>query len=171
MDDILFFGGSTPEEAEDLPWGKDWVKGVKPEIAQIDKEVISCYVGDKGILVETGEYKTFIFNREKVCKFLKEALQAWVIDEIITKPLIVAYLNKKFCYGLNQSKPDVIWIQTDNKYTSMRFRDDPSTNAPKIPNNPFLPPSNSPASPEDGTPQGKRSFKKRPLEEPGGTPK
>jgi len=171
MDEIKFFGGESPDESEDLPWGKDWVKSAQPEDIKLAHEVMSCYIGDKGILVETGMFKTFIFKKEKVCKFLIEALMTWVEQEMVTKPLIVAYVNKKFCYGINESKPDVVWIQADNRFTSMRLRDDASTNLPRITHNPFLPQSNNPANPPKDTGNGKRSQKQRTPEEAGQPPK
>jgi hypothetical protein len=171
MDEIKFFGGESPDESEDLPWGKDWVKSAQNEDLEIAHEVISCYIGDKGILVETGMFKTFIFKKEKVCKFLQEALLAWVNNEMVTKPLIVAYVNRKFCYGINESKPDVIWVQSDNRFASMRLRDDPSNNLPRITTNPFLPSPTTPPTPPTADSNGKRSQKQRTPQEATQPPK
>lgn len=139
MDEIIFFGGEDDVSTEELPWGKDWAK--RTTTPSEPKEVFNCYIGDKGILLETGEYKTFIFKREKVHAYLKEALHTWVDKGMIVKPLIASYVNKKFCYGLNNSKPDVVWVQNENKFTSIR-PDDRTENTWIPSGNPFLPPNN-----------------------------
>lgn len=171
MDEIKFFGGDSPEESEDLPWGKDWVKTAQETDLRTSHEVMSCYVGEKGIFLETGMFKTFIFKREKVYRFLVEALMTWVDDEMVTKPLIVAYINRKFCYGINESKPDVIWLRNENRFTSMRFKDDPSENLPRIVNNPFLPSPTTPPIPPKADSNGKQTPKERPLQEARKAPK
>lgn len=171
MDEIKFFGGESLDEGEELPWAKDWIKTASEEDRKSNHEVMTCYLGDKGILLETGMFKSFIFKREGVYKYLVEALMVWVNDELVTKPLIAAYVGKKLCYGINESKPEVIWLRNENRFTSMRFKDDPSTNLPRIVRNPFLPPSNNPASPDSAPTNGKRSRKERPLDEATSPPK
>ena len=165
MDDIKFFGGDSHQQDEDLPWGKDWVK-ITQTPGEI-MEVITCRVGDKGILLENGSYKTFIFKKEKVFGYLKEALTVWTEKGLPTKPLIVAYVNKRFCYGINESKPEVSWTLDDGKYISRRIKDDPIPNK-KSQRNPFLPP-NDPTleAPTDEVARKRRSPKEEPPQAPG----
>lgn len=164
MDDILFFGGSSSPDEEDLPWGKDWVK--KTNNPNEPMEVMTCRLGDKGILIETGCYKTFIFKKEKTFGYLKEALIVWSEKGLPTKPLIVAYVNKRFCYGINNSRPEVSWHQEDNKYTSKLVNDIPARKEiTKI--NPFLLPNDPTLEP----PQSETAKKKREAkEQPPGSP-
>ena len=138
MDDIKFFGSESQIDEEDLPWGKDWIKITNSPHEPM--EVISCRVGLKGILIETGSYKTFIFKKEKTFVYLEEALKVWSDKGLPTKPLIVAYVNKRFCYGINQSKPDVSWYSDDGVFRSKRVSDAPTLN--RRHSNPFLPSDN-----------------------------
>lgn len=117
MNNITFFEGDSQQE--DLPWGKDWAK-TKPD-PSIPHEVITIYSGDKGLLLETTEYKVFIFRRQKEYHYLLEALQVWVDGTEPIKPLICAYLNKKSLrVGINHDGKDVTWMQQDNKFVSRR---------------------------------------------------
>lgn len=138
MDDILFFGSDTTTEQEELPWGKDWVKSASNP--SIPMEVITAYLGDKGILLETTEYKVFLFRKQQVCKFVQEALEHWAMEHTATKPLIAAYLNKKLQLGIKQSGKDVAWFREENKFYSRRVDDTPSVNG-KYTINPFLSPT------------------------------
>lgn len=165
MDEILFFGGDSQSSDEDLPWGKDWVKTTQSPHEPM--EVITCRTGDKGLLIETGCYKTFIFKKEKTFTYLKEALIVWSEKGLPTKPLIVAYISKKFCYGINNSKPDVSWSREENKFTSRRIDDSPiPTKRPIL--NPFLQPNDPTHSvPTDEIAKRRRSPKEQPPGSPG----
>lgn len=141
MDNVIWFGSDSENSQEELPWLKDWVKKVTDYT--IPREVISVYTGDKGLLIETGEYKSFIFRRETVCRFLEEALTHWVTTHEEVQPLIVSANTKgKAQYGLHQDKPKVIWDLDDGKYRSIRI--DGKATLPILKSNPFLP-SNNPA--------------------------
>jgi len=144
MENIIYLGGESTSTQEDLPWLKDWSKGQSnPDIA---KEVISVHAGDKGLLLQTGEYKSFVFKRESTYKFLMEALETWVRTKMETHPLIISSNPKgKALYGLHQDKPKVKWTFDDGKYTSFRI-DGKDTWMPPT-RNPFLP-SDSPAQQE-----------------------
>lgn len=150
LENIIFFGGESNASQEDLPWIKDWVKTTK--VPSEPKEIITIYSGDKGLLIETGEYKSFIFRRESTYGYLVEALETWVKSKDEVNPLIVAATTKgKAQYGLHQDKPKVVWLFDDGKYKSIRV--DGKLTAVKLKSNPFLQ-SNSPApgATEDETP-------------------
>ena len=141
LENIIFFGGESTSTQEDLPWIKDWVKITKSPGEP--KEVITIYSGDKGLLMETGEYKSFIFRRESTYGYLVEALETWVKTKEEVIPLIVAATTKgKAQYGLHQDKPKIVWLFDDGKYKSIRV--DGKLTAVKLKSNPFLQ-SNSPA--------------------------
>lgn len=165
MDEIIFFGGGSEDSQEDLPWGKDWVKSANDPKEPM--EIIACYMGDKGILLENGSYKTFIFKKEKVHTHLKQALFTWTEQGLETKPLIVAYVNKRFCYGLNQSKPLVKWSRDEARFISQRVDDSPIRAKGLF--NPFLPPSDNPTpqAPADEIGKRRRSPKEEPPQAPG----
>lgn len=164
VDEIMFFGGSSEDSQEDLMWGKDWIKSSQNPSEPM--EIISCYLGDKGILLENGSYKTFIFKKEKIHSFLKQALFTWTEQDLETKPVIVAYINKRFCYGLNQSKPMVKWSRDENKFFSRRVDDSPIKVRGLF--NPFLPSDNpTPETATDEISKRRKSSKEKPLGEPG----
>lgn len=170
LENIIFFGGDSPQSQEDLPWVKDWAKGTNSP--EIPKEVITIYSGDKGLLLETGEYKAFIFRRESTYGYLVEALEQWCKTKEEVCPLIIAATKKgKAQYGLHQDKPKVVWIFDGNKYSSVRV--DGKLQAIPQKSNPFLQ-SNSPApqntssrkSPKEEAPKNESA----PSSKPGKTP-
>lgn len=141
LENIIFFGEDPQSSQEDLPWIKDWAKGSKSPSESM--EVFTIYSGDKGLLLETGSYKAFIFRRESTYGFLIEALEQWISTKEEVAPLIIAATTKgKAQYGLHQEKPKVIWIFDENKYKSVRV--DGKLSVIKHKTNPFLQ-SNSPA--------------------------
>ena len=155
LENIIFFGGESTSSQEDLPWIKDWVKITKSP--EEPKEVITIYSGDKGLLIETGEYKSFIFRRESTYGYLVEALETWVKTKEEVVPLIVAATTKgKAQYGLHQDKPKVVWLFDDGKYKSIRV--DGKLTAIKLKSNPFLQ-SNSPAHGAVGDDKGSSEHK------------
>lgn len=161
---IIFFGGESEDSLENLPWIKDWYKETKDDTKP--REVFTCIVGDKGIYIETGEHKSFIFRKESVFRHLKEALAIWSKESKPTKPLVVSYIHKKTCYGIHHDLPEVIWTQDDTRFTSKRSSDNPSKNDRQF-QNPFLTPNN-PTGLEETTndSSGKRKRKETPPGEP-----
>lgn len=152
MSNVNFFDvPSNNYDQEDLPWIKDWGKAVNNPETPL--EVINCYSGDKGILIHTGEYKTFVFKREAVYAFLLEALDVWAKSNKPVKPLVCCFLGKKARYGLDEDGKEVIWNLDGNKYYSSRKEEPIKTKANK-PTNPFLP--DIPTQPETHDPGARR---------------
>jgi len=158
---IVLFDSEDLTESEDLPWVKEYYSSNNnPDEAL---EILSMAVTEKGIFYLTTSAKGFIFKREREYAFLLEALNVWVTSKVEVSPLIVCRVNKKLCYGLNQSRPKVTWTQdSGGKYVSSQV--EPSTTQTWKPkHNPFLP-SESPTLPvAAATPV--RETKKKPAKD------
>jgi len=155
---VTFFG-SSDQEQEELPWGKDWARSSSNPATPM--EVITIYSGDKGLLLETTEYKVFVFKRQKEYSYLLEALIVWTSDATGTKPLITAYLNQKSLkIGINHDGKDVLWMQDGNKFISRRKEltlKDPAV----VTRNPFLSPITPPQDAHAPTGSGTASKNKK----------
>jgi len=115
MDEIKYFEAVTSYQSEELPWVKDWAKSNgESNIPQI---VQAVYKGDKGLLLTTNLYKSFVFKREQIHAHLIEALDSWVKSKSPTAPLIINVNGgSKVLYGINRSKKPVIWTLEETKY-------------------------------------------------------
>ncbi|HJZ06431.1 MAG TPA: hypothetical protein VJ327_11375 [Patescibacteria group bacterium] len=145
------------QSSDDLPWAKDWAKGVKNPETPL--EALTVYDGDKGLLVLTSEYKAFFFNKDAQATHLRQALEVWSKEQKAVTPLICVVLNqKKACLGINHSGVKVFWHKSEQSYYSVRNDGEAAPQA-----NPFLKP-NSPARPEQSAdvvaPAAKQSSKK-----------
>lgn len=139
MDNLMFFGGESDYQIEELPWVKDWLKGTRtPDIPQ---SVHTVNQGDKGLLLTTNVYKSFVFKKEQVYKHLIEALDVWSKEGLPSHPLIIAVLNQKqIRYGINPDGIQVTWSVDGGKYIATPLTAKKPTRS-KTPN-PFLTPNN-----------------------------
>lgn len=142
MDGIILFNEPSQNEGEDLPWARDWIKS--SPIADQPQEVFDCYLGDKGLLIITGEFKMFLFRKQSEFNFLVEALEIWVKTAEPVFPVIALKVGKKIALGLNQKAPKVIWNRDESKFYSRRADDTPTLKN-TLKTNPFL----SPTTPHD----------------------
>lgn len=144
MANITFFTEASENDSEDLPWAKEWMKGVLNPSEP--KEVFTIYAGDKGLLVLTGDYKHFIFKKQSVAKYLLEALEVWVQEQKAVDPLVGCCINKQVQLGLDHEGKKIYWHKDDSKFYSVRADDTPSTKQSPG-KNPFLSPITPPSEP------------------------
>lgn len=139
MDEIKYFEPTGSKSTEELPWVKDWAKATKD--FNIPQTVQTVYKGDKGMLLITNLYKSFLFKREQIHTHLVEALDSWVKLGTPTNPLIInVSQGYSVRYGIKESKRKVIWVFEGNRYdikTKVPTKTKGSTNS-----NPFLSPNN-----------------------------
>lgn len=149
MDNLIFFGGETEYQSTELPWVKDWAKTTKHPDTPCS--VITVHKGDKGILLSTHLYKSFVFSREKVHQYLIEALDVWSKEALPTHPLIISVLNQKQVrYGINPDGIQVTWSMESGKYTATSITTKKPIKSKET--NPFLPPNNPTTSTKTNKP-------------------
>jgi len=160
MDDIQFFGASSIDDQEDLPWGKEWVKRTTEPKRIL--EVLTIYSGDKGLLLITGEFKQFLFKRQLVTKQLLQALEVWVLEDNPVPPLITCFVNNKPQYGINKSGKVVYWHRDESKFYSTRVEEPLGREELAVLTNPFL----TQTVPHDEKQKKPRSSKPKPTPVP-----
>lgn len=117
------------ESSEQLPWAKDWVKTVADGDTRI-RELISCILGDKGLLLQTGEFKGFLFKGTGDYKIVVEALNYVVEQKVQSFPMVIEVKRSgKIAVGIDDTLPAVLWDRDENKITSRRVDDTPVLSA------------------------------------------
>lgn len=116
---VKWLTSDNKEEYEDLPWAKDWLKSQGN--SDSTHEVLSGFITDKGLLLQTGEFKTFLFKNSQDYRIVMEAITFWVDDAIYVHPLVVQVRGKgKVCFGIDDDRPKVIWKIDENRIDSIR---------------------------------------------------
>jgi len=130
-------GDSTGSSGEDLPW----MKGFEPSPLWESEayDVTDVYDTDKGFLVLTTHFKAFIFKREKMYEFLREALDLWVLDTTLPCCVVVEW-NKsgKVRLGLDETDLLSYWVREGNRFQVKSNTGGGKEPVPKP--NPLLPP-------------------------------
>lgn len=128
-----------PEESDELPWLKDFVR----QLGNYDypQPVVSCFLGSKGILVTTAEWKGFAFKRSRVYDYLYEALM-YIKETVETQHTIVACGNEagKLVLGLDRSTGKTVWSVEETAFHQHAGHDNYQTRfRARADKNPLLP--------------------------------
>lgn len=135
---IDWFDDKTESDSsEDLPWLKEFVKGV--DVSGTIFPVWEIYESPKGLLVITNRFKVFIFKRQKMYGFLTEALTVWLKDTTVPSHLVCKATNDGgFSLGVDKSNDVCYWTKENGHYTK-KLNDGAGLQS-EVMANPLLPP-------------------------------
>lgn len=131
--------GEEINNSQDLPWVNEYL-AQGGEIGDVTF-VRNLKQGENGVLVLGTEFKGFLYKRSQISKFLLEALDAWVTNQVISYPLyLIAAKGGKVSLAVEDSEAPTIWIEeTKGKSYEQKRKKEPGTGVILTPSNPFLP--------------------------------
>lgn len=131
--------GDESVNSQELPWVNEWIAqgGNVGDITFVR----NLKLGENGVLVLGTEFKGFLYKRSQISKFLLEALDAWITNQVISYPLyLVAAKGGKVSLAVEDSEAPTIWIEeTKDKSYEQKRKKDRASGVVLTPSNPFLP--------------------------------
>lgn len=112
---VQYFDSVDHESTEDLPWVKDYIRSGND--GSKARDVLSCYVGDKGILVLTAKWKGFVRKGTTTYQHLIQALNEYPKVKTGTYALVASGLTDGKCrVGIDKDTDMMYWIQEGKAY-------------------------------------------------------
>lgn len=131
--------GDDSKSSNDLPWANEYLQ--QGGSANDATFVRNLKISENGILVLGEDFKGFLFRKSAISKFLLEALDAWVTNQVISYPLyMVAAKSGKISLAVEDEEQPTIWLEeTKDKSYEQKRKKDRAGSIALAPSNPFLP--------------------------------
>lgn len=121
---IQWLSNNEQEQSEDLPWLKEYYATRVRAGDDRTYQLITAYDGEKGLLVQTTEFKAFLFRNSSDYRMVVEALTVWVSSKGFQRCLVVKPVSKsKIIFGLDDEIPRVFWHKEETRFYSVQEED------------------------------------------------
>lgn len=119
-----------------LPWDNQLAKDLERG-QQYASQVVAVTNGNKGLMVYTLTFKSFIDNKSSMHSFLLEAVKYWA-NHPEAHPLLYAVLTKsRKCQYAIETEEEGFWIQSDKGW-QQKPKKELDSGLPMKPSNPLL---------------------------------
>lgn len=151
-------------QKESTPWASEYLESNKQDEGKAFK-VTRVSFGQKGVLLETANFKAFFYRSSNWYSFLEEALTYWVkegkpVDELSV--LLDSKEKSKVIVGLNEGVLTNWTKKGENTFLSASHYQDITDGSPKkLPSNPLLVSKESNPSPSASVSNSSRTRKKK----------